>query len=113
MKGKQILIDVGVVLVIPALLLVGYYFWSPRGDSALLSLVAPPEEREYGAQAKAALASLRSITMDGSLFEDPVYKSLQEFHVDIEPATLGRTYPFTSPDSVRTLIPKRSSASSQ
>lgn len=106
MKGKQALLDIGVVLAVPLLLVVGYYFWSPSGDSALLSLVAPPPEQEYGAKAKAALATLNSINMDASLFEDPVYKSLQEFHVDIEPATLGRTYPFTTPPAVTNLPPK-------
>ena len=101
MKGKQALTDIGIVLVIPVLVFLGYYFWNSGSDSELLSLVAPQEgQQEYGKEAKAALAELKSITMDGSLFEDPVYKSLQEFHVDVSPAVLGRSYPFSTPDAV-------------
>ena len=104
MKGRQVLIDIGVVLALPALFLLGSYLWSPSEDTALLSLVAPPQaELEFGAKAKAALDDLRSITPedDAKFFESQEYKSLQEFHVDIPPTTLGRTYPFTAPDAVR------------
>ena len=103
MKGKQALFDIGIVLALPLLLIAGYYFWSSGGESPLLSLVVPQEAtQEYGAQARAALATLKSIRMDGSLFDDPVYKSLHEFHVDIPMTTsFGRAYPFTIPDAVR------------
>ncbi len=107
MKGRQALIDIGVVLAIPLLFFVGGYFWSPTGDSALLSLGAPPESaKDLGANVKAALDTLRTIDLEKNalLFDDPVYQSLQEFHVDIAPATLGRDNPFTPPDAVRTII---------
>jgi len=103
MSGKQALLDTLVVLFVPFIVGMGFYLWAPSEELALLSLVKPPEEQEFGVQAKSALAALRSITMDGSLFEDPVYKSLQEFHVDIDAAVLGRTYPFTPPNAVRNL----------
>jgi hypothetical protein len=103
-KAKQTLIDVGIVLALPLLVLAGLYFWSPNAnDTALLSLVAPSQEPEFGAKARAALEKLKSITMDGSLFDDTVYLSLQEFHVDVEPAVLGRTYPFAPPDALLNL----------
>lgn len=111
MKSKQVLIDIGVVLVIPALVLAGLYFLNSKSDNALLSLVAPPTEEHIGAKAKIALETLKSISMDDSLFKDTcdpgvdgdpcrVYQSLQEFHVDVPPATLGRTYPFVPPDAL-------------
>ncbi|MDO8521647.1 MAG: hypothetical protein Q7S52_06040 [bacterium] len=102
-KMGKVLFDVLVVLLLPVLFALGYYFWSGDDDSALLSLVVEKQDgQEYGAKAKDALARLRSITMDASLFEDPVYQSLQEFHVDIDMSIpLGRTYPFTPPDVLR------------
>lgn len=102
-KSGKALFDVLAVLLVPALLLVGYYFWSDDDDSALLSLVVSKETgQEFGAKAKDALNRLRSITMDDSLFKDPVYQSLKEFHVDIDMnISLGRSYPFTPPDVLR------------
>lgn len=101
MKTKQVLFDIGIVLALPILVFVGSYFWNSDNNTALLSLVAPPEESEFGARTNAVLDTLSSITMDSSLFDDPVYRSLQEFHVDVAPATLGRPYPFTPPDVLR------------
>jgi hypothetical protein len=104
-KFKQPLIDIGVVLALPILVFLGSYFWSPSGDTALLSVVPTPQAAEFGAASKSALDRLNSINMDTSLFADPVYQSLQEFHIDIAPATLGRPYPFTPPDAVRNAVP--------
>lgn len=102
-KGGKALFDLAAVLVIPLLFALGYYFWSGEDDSALLSLaVSQGDGREYGAKAKQALATLRSISMDASLFDDPVYRSLKEFHVDIDTSIpIGRSYPFTTPDVLR------------
>ncbi|OGZ07981.1 MAG: hypothetical protein A2942_02280 [Candidatus Lloydbacteria bacterium RIFCSPLOWO2_01_FULL_50_20] len=106
MKAKQTLIDIGIVFTLPVLVLVISIFWDPTAnETSLLSLVGPvPEEQEYGAKAKEALATLRSIDMDTSLFDDPIYRSLQEFHVDIAPAVLGRPYPFTQPEVIRSMV---------
>lgn len=102
MKGKQALIDAGVVLALLVLLMGGYYAWSPEKNQTLLSFTTPNEGRqEYGKKARGALAALKSISMDSSLFENPVYRSLDEFHVDIPASSLGRSYPFTPPDSLR------------
>ena len=110
-KKNQALFEIGIVLAIPMLLLWGYYFLgSSSDDSALLSFVVSQEEtQEYGVQAKQALSALKSINMDASLFDDPVYTSLKEFHLDIDTTTsLGRTYPFTPPPAVRGLLGKPS-----
>jgi hypothetical protein len=102
MKGKQTMIDIVIVLALPLVAFLGYYFWNSNENNALLSIIAPPPESQaYGTKAKAALASLKSITMDDSLFSDPIYTSLKEFHVDVPPSVLGRANPFTTPDAVR------------
>ncbi len=105
-KGGKAAFDIVAVLLVPLLLAGGYYFWSGDEDSALLSLVVTKQDgQEFGAKAKAALEKLRSIKMDGSLFEDPAYLSLKEFHVDIDMVIpLGRPYPFTPPDVLRNRV---------
>lgn len=109
MKGKQALFDVIIVLAFPAIIIGGYYLWGPSNDTGLLSLVvAPQPQQEFGVKARAALAALKSISMDGSLFQDPVFKSLEEFHVDITPSALGRMYPFATPDALRSGVSTKS-----
>lgn len=110
MKGKQTVIDIAIVLALPLVVFLGYYFWNSNDNNALLSIVAPPpESQEYGSKAKTALVTLRSITMDDSLFNDPLYLSLKEFHVDVPEAVLGRANPFTTPEAVRTAKSLKSS----
>lgn len=102
MKGKQTVIDIAIVLALPLVVFLGYYFWNSNDNSALLSIIAPrPESQAYGTKAKAALATLRSITMDDSLFSDPIYTSLKEFHTNVPSSVLGRANPFTTPEAVR------------
>ncbi len=100
---RKMITDVLVVLILPALFAFGYFFWGGGEDSALLSLVVPPQEtREFGVKTKEALAKLGSIKMDAALFRDPAFLSLQEFKVDIDfDVPLGRSYPFTLPDALR------------
>jgi len=108
MTGKQALIDMLVVLVAPLLLIGGYYYFK-SGDDALLSLgsgVATPgrDGGELGEKTTLALAMLKSIDFDVSLFQDPAYLSLQDFSVTVASTTLGRPYPFTSPPEIRELL---------
>lgn len=103
MKARRMLTDIAIVLIIPLVVLAGLYFWTPGSDRALLSLVAPTQKPEFGVKARTALETLKSISMDVSFFEDPVYQSLQEFSTDVPPAILGRTYPLTPPPALRNM----------
>lgn len=106
---KQSLFDLGIVLALPIVIGIGYYFWGRGDDSALLSLTGPGQSQEYGVKARQALASLKSINMDDSLFSDPVYQSLNEFYVELPTGTqFGRTYPFTRPPAVEAVKPRTS-----
>ena len=101
MPAKQTLIDILVVLVLPLLLVGGYYAFK-TDDSALLSFVSSGEETaaggdELGAKTKMALVMLGSIQLDDSLFTDPSYLALREYRVTIASSTLGRKYPFSPP----------------
>lgn len=109
MNGRQIIIDILVVVLMPLMIVAAYYFWKEGDTSLLLSSVtlsgaAKPgedEAKELGAKIKLALATLNTIKLDNSIFTDPVYQSLRDFPVTIATTTLGRDYPFTLPEGVR------------
>jgi hypothetical protein len=101
MMGKQIIVDIVVVVILPALLIGGYYLFK-NSDDALLSFVSPttlPAGQDLGAKTKNALILLRSIppTLDQSLFNDPAYLMLKDYQVTIPTISLGRVNPFTPP----------------
>ena len=50
----------------------------------------------------ATLLALRAVTLSGTIFNDPVFMSLQDFGVAITPEPVGRPNPFAPlPPSVR------------
>ena len=98
--GKQIIIDILVVVTLPVLI-IGVYFFAFRTNDPTL-LTAPPilganAEEEPGVKTKQALDTLRGISLDGGLFSDPAYNVLQPYVVSIPPASTSRKYPFTPP----------------
>lgn len=108
MNTKQTIIDIVIVLIVPLVIVAGFYYWKQEDSPSLLSLIAPTlaakpgeETKELGAKVKVALATLNTIKLDNSIFNDPVYQSLRDFPVTIATTTLGRDYPFTLPESVR------------
>jgi hypothetical protein len=42
----------------------------------------------------ATLLALRAVTLSGTIFTDPVFMSLQDFGVEIQPEPVGRPNPF-------------------
>lgn len=42
----------------------------------------------------ATLLALRAVTLSGTIFQDPVFMSLQDFGVEIQPEPVGRPNPF-------------------
>ena len=101
MMGKQSLIDVLVVLVVPALFIGGYYFWWRTDSTSLLSVssgaVADRSADEPGAKTRLALETLNTITLSDALFKDPAFLSLKTYRVEIPTVPLSRAYPFTQP----------------
>ena len=101
MMGKQALVDLLIVLVIPALF-VGVYYFFFHGDNAtlLLSSSATPSTvstNEPGAKTELILKTLHSIHLDDSLFGDPAYLSLKTYTVTIPTVPISRPFPFTPP----------------
>ena len=110
--NKQMLMDFLVVLVAPICFVAAYHFILDNQITTeeLLAVTSPgeatpgAEQRELGAKSKGILLQLKSINFDEALFSDPVFRSL----VDMTPAyastSVGRDYPFSTPDDVRELV---------
>lgn len=99
MFAKHILIDLGIVLLAPVVVIGSYTIWGGADDSQLLS--APPAQvgnaDEPGVKTQNILGVLNGIRLDDSLFKDEAFTSLTAFHVTIPEVPLVRDYPFTPP----------------
>lgn len=112
--SKQIILDILIVLGIPLAIVIGYLYFSSGAGTNLLSYVSNGSaslpgagSAELGAKTKVALAELNSINFDKTLFNDPIFLTLEDFSVPIIPSPLGREYPFTSTAELQAI--KRSS----
>lgn len=101
MKGlnkKSIIIFV--VLAILAIFVYGYFFKDKstgNSNSALVSSVAAGnvnKQNVVGRELLASLNELRSLILDTSIFNNPAFKSLQSFNVELQPEITGRVNPF-------------------
>lgn len=57
-----------------------------------VSVVA--ENDQQGQEILSLLADLKRIRLDGSIFSDPLFQSLQDFSVELNPEPKGRQNPF-------------------
>lgn len=81
-----------------AVIVIGYFLFFGGGESEnpLTSTRSPQGEAELsiGRELLVTLLELRSLTLDPSLFKDPVFQSLRDFSVPLPPQQAGRRNPF-------------------
>lgn len=68
-----------------------YFYWG--GDSAA-EPVATVEEPVASQSLLTTLSNLRTMRLDTTIFEDPLFRSLSDFGVTIPPEPVGRRNPF-------------------
>ena len=85
--------NIVVIGVIAAAVAVLYFFYSSSGGGATLTSSAEVES-PVSREILATLGNLRTIKLDNSLFQDPLFLSLSDFGVTIPPAAAGRRNPF-------------------
>jgi hypothetical protein len=69
------------------------YFFADKGQP-ILSEQAPAAETPVDQDLIALLLQLRSIRLDTAIFNDPAFRSLQDFSQALVPEAIGRTNPF-------------------
>lgn len=104
LKYKKIIIAVLVFLV-------GFFvynsFFKPDTelDGLLVQNVSTSSQSEAGIAGReiiALLADIQKITLDKSIFESVVFRSLEDFSIPIEPEPKGRVNPFAPLDDTGT-----------
>lgn len=124
MKSPTLIRNIGIgILVI--VVIAGAYIFLVRGNTSnepLLS-AAPGTSSEVSGispqvgvgavgsqelrEITTVLNQLKSISIDGALFESPAFRSLTDFHLEIAPQSQGRNNPFLPGEGVKSTQPGR------
>ncbi len=88
---KKNLVAIIIFTVAAALL---YYFYSSSGSSTELLTNTSATQSPISQEVLTTLGNLRTIKLDSSIFNDPLFASLSDFGVTIPPAAAGRRNPF-------------------
>ncbi len=81
-------------LAVVAVLALMYYAFSSLGASPALSSTNDSSTSPVSQSLLTTLANLRTIHLDGSIFQNPSFVSLTDFGVVIAPENVGRVDPF-------------------
>ena len=95
-KNKKTLLITGgvvVLLIIIVWMMIGGGSGS-KTDTSLVAVASDPVELIIGREMLAALDKMKSVKLDTSFFSNPVYKSLEDFTVQIPKQPIGRRDPF-------------------
>jgi len=92
LKYKKIIIAAVVVLI--AFFIYSAYF--KPGQNGALVAIENQTGRQFaaGKEVLTLLIDLKSIELDGAIFEDASFKSLEDFSLPIDPEPKGRINPF-------------------
>lgn len=72
-----------------------YFFTGGDNESLLVSeQVGAGAESAVVQELLALLLELRSVELKGDIFDDPLFKSLEDFGQELVPEPVGRTNPF-------------------
>ncbi len=72
----------------------GYLSGEDESGPALEAVSGASPEGAVGRDLLVLLATLNTITLDESIFDDPAFKNLKNFRVEIAAQPVGRTNPF-------------------
>lgn len=95
-KYKNILL----LVIIAVLAFVGFTIFTGGDDdsAALTSTTQKDSASIAGRELLATLLELKEINLDSSIFEDPVFRSLEDFSQELVPQPTGRRNPFAPID---------------
>jgi len=92
-------IALSIVAIAIAGILYGAIFGKSGPDFSLLTSETPPATGGVvGEDVLKLLTTLREIELDGSIFEDPAFRGLEDFSQELVPEPVGRENPFAPID---------------
>lgn len=97
-----------VILVLVGVVLAGvvwYSFMRDTGAAPLLKTEDLTQANGVDSDVVAILLQLRAVSLAGTIFTDPVFRSLQDFGSEIVPEPVGRQNPFAPLGVVGTSTP--------
>ncbi len=89
-KYKNILIAITLACV----LYLGYMFFGPTGEDSALVSTTPENEVAVDRELLELLSQIKQINLDASLFESPMFNSLEDYSQPIPSEAVGRANPF-------------------
>lgn len=96
---KQTLFDILIVMVVPVLIIVGYFtVKNIGGTQELIQTITganAPKADELGARTTTALNELEKIQLDSSIFSLTEFKSLKFSQAVVKDEPIGRKNPFS------------------
>lgn len=81
-------------IVIVVLLFLLVYFYMSGSSTPTGTLIAGSPYGAVGSSELALLNQVRSLKIDTTLFNDPAFRSLVDYSVEITPENVGRPNPF-------------------
>ncbi len=95
LKGNTKNILLALILLAASFYLYSYFFVGSGDTSDVLTVTTPDGgDTVLAADLLLVLADLRTLTLDDSIFTDPVFQSLKNFRVELSPEPIGRDNPF-------------------
>jgi len=83
------------LIIVVILLFVGYTtFFKDKVPEGLLTADDAGPAKAVERELLGLLLELKSIELDGAIFADPAFQSLQDFSKDLIPLPIGRSNPF-------------------
>lgn len=90
-KYKNVLIGI----TLACLLYLGYMYFGPTGEeSSLVSSTGSADDVAVDRELLQLLSQIKQISLDASLFESPIFKSLEDYGQTIPSEAVGRSNPF-------------------
>ena len=89
-KYKNVLIAIALACV----LYLGYMYFGSSADDAALVSSTPEDEIAVDRELLQLLSQIKQIRLDASLFESPIFKSLEDYSQTIPSEAVGRANPF-------------------
>lgn len=84
-----------IIVIVAVAVIVYFAFFAGTPDTSDMRLLETgPENGEVGVEILGLLNQIQSLQIDPKFFENPAYRYLQDYTIEIPPENVGRENPF-------------------